>query len=55
MTLADCAYTTSFQSFDLIAISCLEWGKHCYVARLKFVGGMRGKAAWDDIVVEAEL
>ena len=45
----------SFKSFNLIAIGCFQRCKHCYVTELEFVRGMRGKAAQDDVILEAEL
>ena len=36
------AYTSSKQSFSLIAIGCLQDGKDYDITRLELVGGVRG-------------
>ena len=39
--LADRIYTSLLESINLVAISCLERSKRCYITRLELVGGMR--------------
>ena len=55
MFLADRACTSSKQSFSLIAIGCLQGGKDYDITRLELVGGVRGQATQDDVVLETEL
>ena len=47
--------TAAVQLFYLLTISSLQRAKDAYIARLRFVGGMRRKAAQDDVVLIAEL
>jgi hypothetical protein len=39
MLLADCIYTSSIQSFNLVAIGYLQGGKDSDVTGLELVGG----------------
>lgn len=42
MLFADCIYTYFLKSINLVAISCPEWSKRCYITMLELVGGMMG-------------
>ena len=55
MLLADYIYTSSIQSFNLVAIGCLQGGKNSDVTRLELVGGVRGETTEDDIIFETKL
>jgi hypothetical protein len=55
MLLANCICPSSIQSFNLVAIGCLQWAKHSDVTGLELVGGMRGETTQDDIVFETIL
>jgi hypothetical protein len=55
MFLADRACTSSKQSFSLIAIGYLQDGKDYDITRLELVGGVRGQATQDYVVLETEL
>ena len=43
MLLADYVYTSSIQSFNLVAIGYLQGGKRSNVTGLELVRGVRGK------------
>ena len=51
MLLADYIYTSSIQSFNLVAIGCLQGGKNSDVTGLELVG----ETAQDDVVFKAIL
>ena len=51
----DYIYTSSIQSFNLVAIGCLQGAKNSDVTRLELVGGVRGGMTQDDIVFKAKL
>jgi hypothetical protein len=53
--LADCVYTASVQSADLVATGRLQGGKDANIAGLKFVRSVRGKTTQDDVVLKAGL
>jgi len=55
MLLADCICTSLKQPISLVAVGCLQGGKHSDVTRLELVGGVRGEATQDDIVFETKL
>jgi hypothetical protein len=52
---ADCIYISSLQSFNLAAIGCLQWSKHCDVTGLELMGGVGGDTAKNDVAFETEL
>jgi hypothetical protein len=55
MLLADCIGTFSKQPISLVAVGCLQGGKHTDVTGLELVGGVRREATQDDVVFEAKL
>jgi hypothetical protein len=55
MLLADYIYTSLEQPLSLIAIGCLQGGKHSDVVGLELVGGVRGEATQEDIIFETKL
>ena len=55
MLLTDCICTSLEQPLSLVAVGCLQGGKHSDVAGLELVGGVGGEATQDDIVFETKL
>ena len=55
MLLANYICTPSKQPISLIAVGCLQGGKHSDVTGLQLVGGVRGEATQDDVVFETKL
>lgn len=52
MLLADYIYTSLIQSFNLVAIGCLQGREDSNVTGLELVGGMRGETTQDYIIFE---
>lgn len=55
MLLADCICISLEQPLSLVAVGCLQGGKHSDVAGLGLMGGVRGEATQDDVVFEIKL
>ena len=55
MLLADYVYTSLIQSFNLVAIGCLQGGKRSNVTGLELVRGVRGKTTQENVVLKAKL
>jgi hypothetical protein len=55
MLLADCICPSLEQPLSLIAVGCLQGGKHSDVVGLEFVGGVGEEAIQDDVVFETKL
>ena len=55
MLLADYVYTSSIQSFNLVAIGYLQGGKRSNVTGLELVRGVRGKTTQENVVLKAKL
>ena len=55
MLLADYIYTSSIQSFNLVAIGCLQGGKNSDVTGLELVGGVRRDNIQENVVFETKI
>ena len=55
MLLADYIYTSLIQSFNLVAIGCLQGREDSNITGLELVGGMRGEATQYDVMLKAKL
>jgi hypothetical protein len=55
MLLADCVRTSVKQPFSLVAVDVLQAGKYADITGLQLVGGVRGEATQDDVVLETKL
>jgi len=51
----DCIRASSIQSFDFVAIRCLQGAKYSDVTGLEFVGSVGWNTAQDDVVFKAIL
>jgi hypothetical protein len=55
MLLANRVRTSFKQSFSLVAVFVLYAGKYADITGLQLMGGVRGEATWNDIVLETKL
>jgi hypothetical protein len=55
MLLTDYICTSAKKPISLVAVGCLQGGKHSNVIGLELVGGVRGEAIQDNVIFETKL